>query len=84
MHTLREAAPGGHRGLHQGLSAERIFPAVPVSVPAARRFVADTLAVWSLGDVTGNSVQVVAELAANAVREGEHCPHPEILLRLEL
>ena len=82
MHTLRHAMPGGHRGLHQGLAAERVFPAAPVSVPAARRFVADTLASWGLGDVAGDSVQVAAELAANAVREGEHCALPEILLRL--
>ena len=85
MLTLRHAAPGGHTGPRQGLSppnVERVFPAVPVSVRRARRFVADTLAAWGLGEVTGASVQVVAELAANAVREGEYSPQPEILLRL--
>ena len=84
MSTLRHAAPGGHIGLHRGFpsSAERVLSAAPASVPKARRFVADTLAIWGLDGAIGDSVQVVAELAANAVREGEHGAPPEILLRL--
>jgi Histidine kinase-like ATPase domain len=84
MSTLRHAAPGGHIGLHQRFpsTAERVLPAAPVSVPEARRFVAETLAIWGMDDAIGDSVQVIAELAANAVREGEHSAQPEILLRL--
>jgi len=84
MSTLRHAVPGGHIGLHQGVSlpVEAVLPAVPVSVPRARRFVAETLAMWGLDHAAADSVQVVAELAANAVREGEHSARPEILLRL--
>jgi anti-sigma regulatory factor (Ser/Thr protein kinase) len=84
MSTLRHAAPGGHIGLHQGFpsTAERVFPAAPVSVPAARQFAAETLAMWGLDHVTDDVVLVADELAANAVREGEHSPQPEILIRL--
>lgn len=84
MHTLRHAAPGGHTRPRRAFAAaaERVFPAAPVSVPRARRFVADTLTCWGLAGAAGDSVQVVAELAANAVREGERNGRPEILLRV--
>jgi anti-sigma regulatory factor (Ser/Thr protein kinase) len=51
-------------------------------VPVARRFVAESLAGWGLDSTISDSAQVVAELVANAVREGEHSAQPEILLRL--
>jgi anti-sigma regulatory factor (Ser/Thr protein kinase) len=83
MSTLCHGIPDGYGGLPVSTaSAARVLPAEPVSVPTARRFAADALASWGLDGVVSDTVQVVAELAANAVREGERSSRPEILLRL--
>jgi anti-sigma regulatory factor (Ser/Thr protein kinase) len=84
MRTLRHARPGGRAGLHQGFpsSAECVLPATADSVPRARHFVTGTLAGWGLSHVTGSTVQVIAELAANAVRASERSVQPQILVCL--
>jgi anti-sigma regulatory factor (Ser/Thr protein kinase) len=51
---------GAHQELRIRLSAE------PVSVPAARRFVADGLSSWRLGRLADDATLCVSELAGNA------------------
>jgi anti-sigma regulatory factor (Ser/Thr protein kinase) len=48
---------------------EAILGTVPIAVPAARRFVAETLAKWGAGDLLIDSARLVAsELVTNAVQ----------------
>jgi anti-sigma regulatory factor (Ser/Thr protein kinase) len=49
------------------LRVELTLPGVPASVPAARRFVRDTLATWGLDLLVDAAALVVSELATNAV-----------------
>jgi anti-sigma regulatory factor (Ser/Thr protein kinase) len=79
---LRHAAPRGHTGAGLGFSAEHVYPAVPGSVPLARRQLTDTLAGWGLRAIAVVGDQVAAELLANAVGQAENASPPEILLRL--
>jgi anti-sigma regulatory factor (Ser/Thr protein kinase) len=47
--------------------ARRTFEPIPSSVPAARRFVTDTLDRWALGQLCDWGALAVSELATNAV-----------------
>lgn len=47
--------------------AELALPGVTASVPAARRFVRETLTAWQLGTLVEQAALVVSELATNAV-----------------
>ena len=57
VHTQSE---NGQRQLRLSLTAE------PVSVPAARRFVADGLSSWGMGHLLDDTMLCVSELAGNA------------------
>lgn len=61
---------GHHRRVPDSENAERqlrlSLAAEPVSVPAARRFVADGLSSWGLLDLLDDATLCVSELAANA------------------
>ena len=46
----------------------QLFVPIPAAVPAARRFVADTLLAWNERDLVDQASLVVSELATNAVR----------------
>lgn len=48
-------------------SAELSLPGVTSSVPAARRFVRETLSAWGLDDLVDAAALVVSELTTNAV-----------------
>ena len=49
-------------------SRSQVFVPVPSAVPAARRFVADTLLAWNERHLVDHASLVVSELATNAVR----------------
>ena len=59
-HQVRENAGTAASHLRLSLSAE------PVSVPAARRFVADGLSSWGMHDLLDDATLCVSELAGNA------------------
>lgn len=57
---LDDALVGARRDLRVRLAAD------PVSVPGARRFVADGLVAWGLGDLVDDATLCVSELAGNS------------------
>ena len=85
MFTLRQGSPGIYSG-HAGVSPaviQRTYLASTSAASAARRFAAATLAEWGTdGTVSGDCVQVAAELFANASRFGGCCAPPEFAIRL--
>lgn len=82
MPTLRHAEPGSHGGLRgRRADAAELILTAPGPARAARQFADTTLRSWGIND-TGNPVQVISELTANAHRAGQEAGRPEILLRL--
>lgn len=82
MSTLRQAAPAGYAGLRDSAVVGRVYPAVPVAVPQARRLLTTALASWGLDGMAGDAALVEAELVSNAVRAGEFTSPPEILVQV--
>jgi anti-sigma regulatory factor (Ser/Thr protein kinase) len=68
--AAREAGHDVHLEEHQ---RSAVFMPVPQAVAAARRFVAVTLQLWDVDDLSGDAALVTSELATNAVVHG-HSP----------
>lgn len=86
MHTLRHAAPRGERWHARGFraTAQTTLPAEPQSAACVRGFTRGVLSQWGLPDLAADAVLAVSELAGNAIRAGQTCQRPEILIRLSL
>lgn len=54
-------------GYPQSIETRATFPARPASVPAARQFVASTLATWKMADCDEPARLAVSELVTNAL-----------------
>lgn len=54
-------------------SATQRFPRADGAVPEARSFLGDVLEEWRVTDRSDDAALCLSELAANAVRHGEHC-----------